>query len=199
MSQQQLMPDPQSDDEGRRRYPAPHPYGWQTQADRKGAPRDEPPSTLDEPMVQHDYADNATARDYASPAASSSGEQYQGQRAQRRFEPDGDALEHGYRPYRNAGARSQIPPWARPQQQYWSPTTKLILFLVLGACLLGPALIALIIFVLISLAAAIVIVLPLLLVFLSFIFVVLVLVLRALGVPFGRGAGHAGQRRRGWW
>ncbi len=58
------------------------------------------------------------------------------------FEPDGDAFETHYRPYNHYTGRSQVPPWAKPQQNNFASLRFFIVFLLLGFGL--PALFAIV-------------------------------------------------------
>ncbi len=166
MSQQEFVSPSQSqqsqgehelnDDET---YSPQHPYYWSP--NKAGVPRDEPPSSYDEPMVQRGYQaqDRTTdTKDQASrilvpargtstfsnnprhdnvvvPLAGTRGDE--GTRGQ--FSPDGDAYERGYRMYHQYNARPNVPPWARAQPQQKN-VVRLVLFIVLGLMLIGPIL-----------------------------------------------------------
>src|SRR5436309_12756239 len=55
-----------------------------------------------------------------------------------RFSPDGDALEHGYRPYRryNYSNGNGVPFWARPRRGIGMKPARLLVLILLGAVLL---------------------------------------------------------------
>jgi hypothetical protein len=144
MSQQEFVSPSQSqqsqgehelnDDET---YSPQHPYYWSP--NKAGVPRDEPPSSYDEPMVQRGYQaqDRTTdTKDQTSTTRRGTG----GKQVQRQqFSPDGDAYERGYRMYHQYNARPNVPPWARAQPQQKN-VARLVLFIVLGLMLIGPIL-----------------------------------------------------------
>jgi hypothetical protein len=136
-------------------YPA-QPYYWST---KPNAPKDEPASHYDEPMVQSDdqsnYQNGYTAQenvafttgqqretidaDHQQSQTAQSQSRFQSQRME--YGPDGDAFENQYRP-NNANANHQQwsqPPWARPQVHRRRPA-RLIWFIVLGIIFIGPLL-----------------------------------------------------------
>src|SRR5712691_9451703 len=106
MSQQEFMPESEShgqdavNGEDEIYYPQ-HPYYWSVQPENEGAPRDEPPSSYPESMMQSGYQ----AQDYASSMkqekqkTSTGGQQWPGTGTHQQFAPDGDAFEQGYQPY----------------------------------------------------------------------------------------------------
>jgi hypothetical protein len=133
-SQQSQEEDEFNDDET---YSPQHPYYWLP--NKAGVPRDEPPSSYDEPMVQRGYqAQGRTTdtKDQASTTRRGTG----GKQAQRQqFSPDGDAYERRYRMYPQYNARPNVPPWARSQPQQKN-VARLVLLIVLGLMLIGPIL-----------------------------------------------------------
>ena len=60
----------------------------------------------------------------------------------RRFSPDGDALENGYRPYQQR-MYYQAPSWARPQRHNGPHVLRWIVLITLGIVLIKPLLILL--------------------------------------------------------
>jgi hypothetical protein len=140
MSQQEIMPEPQSNKEqpGNEDINSAQPYYWSTQ------PKEEPASGHDESLSQNDYASgyqsqnetvysypenstgaNATA-DFAQTQTQTQGQQqqqqFQSQQTRNPYAPDGDAFETGYNPYNSYNAdnswqsRQSTPPWVRPQR-----------------------------------------------------------------------------------
>ena len=159
MSQQEFFQRPQFQEQ-KQRQPAleeddieysSQPYYWSTQPG-KGAPKDEPASLSDEPMVQadhpgdyqHGYAaqDNVNNPRVIPPTREESNRgmpQWRSQTQRQQFSPDGDAFEHRYRPYGANNQQWSAPPWARPQQHrrgaagwFW--------LIVLGLVFMGPLL-----------------------------------------------------------
>ncbi len=140
MSQQEFVSRPQgedalNDEEG---YNPQHPYNWSP--NKTGGPRDEPPSSYDEPMIQRGYR----AQDYRADSRGQEdtrgrrwGGQQQAQRGQ--IGPDGDAFERGYRMSQGGNAGQGVPPWARPQPRQKGLVRALVL-IVLGLMLIGPIL-----------------------------------------------------------
>ncbi|MDQ2717237.1 MAG: ABC transporter permease [Chloroflexota bacterium] len=184
-------------------YRPQHPYSWSPEPGKKGAPRDEPPSSYHEPMIQRDYQGGYAAQDVApaepAPTGAQDKLQPQGQAQRRqRFSPDGDAFEQGYRPYNTRQPGFQVPPWARPQRNTMSPMSKIILYLVLAILFIGPLLgiILGIIALFLSAFVAIIVIVPFVLIGASVIFVIVALILRAAGVPIGRGRWRSFNRRR---
>jgi hypothetical protein len=149
MSQQEFAPQPQSQQsqelqtEGQHSlsdneiyYPQ-HPYYWSKGEAKAGLPRDEPPSSYDEPAMQHGYQAQGG---YAGETQHT--ERAPGSRPglRQQFSPDGDAYEQGYRVYNRYNAWRTVPPWARPQSQRKS-AVRLALLIVLGLLLIKPILI----------------------------------------------------------
>ena len=140
MSQQEFAPQsqrPASDDEI---YYPQHPYNWSTGENKAGPPRDEPPSSYDEGILQQGYQaqdHTANTRQQEQPRKSSA-DSSAGWRQQ--LSPDGDAYEESYRAYRQHNSWRSVPPWARPQPQGKS-IVRLAVLIVLGLLLLKPLLI----------------------------------------------------------
>ena len=165
MNEQSFVPESQpqegqhSQDEQHRDYPA-QPYYWSTKPD---APKDEPASLYDEPMVQsdtsHDYQrgysmHNSTNAGYnysdavgssthttgQSSATYGQQSQWQSRYQQQQYSPDGDAFERQYR-YGSAGNTNywqwRVPAWARPQRQR-SSASRWFWFILLALIFMGP-------------------------------------------------------------
>lgn len=136
------------------------PYYWSTRPD---APKDEPASHYDEPMVQSndqsDYQNGYIARDNGgapaidipaqrSETSRAASQQSQTTQSQSRFQSqsmgysqDGDSFENQYRPNAASANHQQwgVPPWARPQVQRRSPA-RLFWLILLGLIFIGPLL-----------------------------------------------------------
>jgi hypothetical protein len=142
MSQQEIMPEPQSNKErpgNEEDINAAQPYYWSTQ------PKEEPASGHDESLMQNDYAsgyqsqneavysypENNTSAKATADFAQTQGQQqqqqqqFQSQQARNPYTPDGDAFEAGYNPYNSSSlynadnswqSRQSVPPWMRPQR-----------------------------------------------------------------------------------
>jgi hypothetical protein len=163
MSQQEFVPESQAQQSRRKHalnddelYHPQYPYNWSP--NKAGAPRDEPPSSYDEPMIQRGYQ----AQNDAAGTKRRAWAPYERSAPQRqRFSPDGDAYEQGYRSY------NVVPPWARVQPRKKN-VARLVLLIVLGLILIKPILV-LLAFLLVAVASIVgltflAIVLPLILV-----------------------------------
>jgi hypothetical protein len=168
MSQQEIMPEPESNqsnesNKGRSGneediYTA-QPYYWSTQ------PKEEPASDHDDALTQNDYAggyqsQNETVYTYpennnrakaAADFSQSQGQQqqqqqqqFQSQQARNPYAPDGDSFETGYDPYNSYNAdngwrmQQSAPPWTRPQRSRGSGFRWFWLVL-LALMFIGPA------------------------------------------------------------
>ncbi|MEO8971025.1 MAG: hypothetical protein ABI406_05410 [Ktedonobacteraceae bacterium] len=160
MSQQEIMPEPQSNksQSGNEEdiYTA-QPYYWSTQ------PKEEPASGHDESLTQNDYADgyqpqNETVYSYPennnSAKATADYSQAQGQQQQQQqsqsqqarnpYAPDSDSSETGYNQYNSYNAdngwrmQQSAPQWARPQRSRGG--FRWIWLVLLAFMFLGPAL-----------------------------------------------------------
>ncbi len=142
MSQQEIMPEPQSNKErpgnAEDIYTA-QPYYWSTQ------PKEEPASSQDEPLTQNDYATGYQPQNetvYSYPESNNSAkavddfaqtqgqqqqqqQQFQSQQTRNPYAPDGDSFETGYNSYNSYNSynadngwqtRQSVPPWARRQR-----------------------------------------------------------------------------------
>ncbi|GAC1379015.1 MAG: hypothetical protein NVS4B7_10700 [Ktedonobacteraceae bacterium] len=161
MSQQEFFQEPQFQEQQPledEEIQYSQPYYWST---RPNAPKEEPASRYDEPMIGSNYqsgyvAQDAMAHPYQQSAATSDKNEgsrtqsrsFQGQKGhsqsqQQQFSPDADAFEQQYRPHAAYNAPQwNVPFWARPQRQkrHWS---RVILFLIIGILLIRPLLILL--------------------------------------------------------
>ncbi len=111
------------------------PYYWSTRPNTGNMPKNEHPANFENsisglpPVPPYSYA----AQDrVAQPSYQSA----QSQQQRRHFSPDGDAMEHGYRPY--GSYNRSVPPWARPQGG--NKVARTLIFVVLGFMLLKPLL-----------------------------------------------------------
>lgn len=149
MSEQEQIPEPQNsrpaeDDEDEQNQASRYYY---TPAGKGGkvGPKDVPPASYDEPMIEGqplpDYqggyaARNNAAYTYQRPGAYQAGRQGQ---QQARLEPDGDAFHSRYQPNSANNQQWNVPPWARPQRNHWSAgqiAVLIILALLVGIPLL---------------------------------------------------------------
>ena len=144
MSQQQLVPEPQDESANgsqeneeidRHLYKSAH-----TRSSDK--PKDEHPSTFEETIPPYSYhAQDRVAQNPADPAHSAHFHETNARERQarrRRFSPDGDALENGYRPYQQQ--YSQVPSWARPQRQRNSHFLRWLVLVIMAILLIKPLL-----------------------------------------------------------
>ncbi|GAC1399726.1 MAG: hypothetical protein NVSMB49_10530 [Ktedonobacteraceae bacterium] len=171
------------------------PYYWSTRPNTGNIPKNEHPANFEDSIADmslippYNYqAQDRPAQEttYATtPPLQAKQRSQQSQRQQ--FSPDGDAMEHGYRPY---GSYSrQVPPWARPQGG--NKAARLLLFVVLGFMLMKPLLWilgALLVFAGIAFAA--------LLLLAGFVVISMLIVFAALGRPLPFGIFRS--RRRPW-
>ncbi len=121
-------------------YHPQHPYYWSP--NKAGVPRDEPPSSYDEPMVQRGYQAQDRTEDSKRQQGTthrSRSENPVGQAQRQQFGPDGDAYERGYGMYHRYNAGRNVPPWARAQPKQKN-VARLVLFIALGLMLIGPIL-----------------------------------------------------------
>lgn len=198
MDEQEFVPksqaeEQQAQDEEVIQRPA-QPYYWST---RPNAPKDEPTSLYDVPMVQsdalNDYQNGYVAQEAEDP--SQRGEKIDTNRPltapfqaqQQQSSPDGDAYEYQYRPH-NAGYQQwSFPPLARPRMR--NPA-RWIWLIILGLIFFEPLMRILGAFLAVAGVIALVLLFP-------FILVLLV------GVPMmifraGRGLGRTGNGQRRW-
>ena len=112
------------------------PYYWSTQPNTGNMPKNEHPANFEDsvsglpPVPPYSYPaqDRVTQQSYTSARSQ--------QQQRRHFSPDGDAMEHGYRPY--GSYNRSVPPWARPQGR--NKGARMLIFIVLGFMLLKPLL-----------------------------------------------------------
>ena len=199
MSQQELSPEPQEGGEDSSVQP-PHPYGWSAKP-MQPTPRDEPPSTLEIPMVQresnesyHNYQSGYLAQNppptqqpsslLPVPVQPSNQQQQQARRSRAFPGEDGDAFEEGYRPW--GGYR--VPSWARPQRQRHTLLGRILLFLILSALFIPPVLtvIGVLLGTMIGVLVLALVLVPIVLVMLVVFFSVVFLGLRVSGIRFDR-------------
>jgi hypothetical protein len=167
MNEQSFVPESQSkqgqhsQDEQPIDYPA-QPYYWSTKPD---APKDEPASLYDDPMVQSDtphdyqrgysmhnstnagynYGDAVESSTHTAQPSATYGQQSQSQSRsryqQQQYSPDGDAFEQQYH-YRSSGNTNNywqwsVPAWARPQRHRHS-AARWFWFILLALLFIGP-------------------------------------------------------------
>jgi hypothetical protein len=218
MSEQELMPEPQAQEQQlaeidkREIQYSPRAFGQQAPIDGKALPKDEPPSSYDEPMtslsVNRDYQHGYTAQSYTTYShqqqvsnTTSSGQQHNS--------ADGDAYERHYRPNYANYAQGQhyqqwnVPSWARPQTQNRSGMS-IFWLIILGLIFIGPLMHLLgILFAFIGVLFLLIFV-PLML---FMVIGVPLIIMRALARPFmGVGwrrntfwMGYRPRRRGMWW
>jgi hypothetical protein len=85
------------------------PTSWSNSSRTGDVTKNEHPSTFEEDAIPP-YSYPAQDRRRPGGEQTQSKQQTTSTRSQQHFSPDGDALEHGYRPY-------QVPFWTRPQPQ----------------------------------------------------------------------------------
>lgn len=167
-----------------------HRNGRSSKAKTTEMPKNDHPTTFEQSIPPYAYPaqDNVRAREQREQQQASA-RQGPAMRADQHFSPDGDAMEHGYRPfnrYNNSGYHA--PTWARPPRRFGSKPVRLLVLILLGVALLhaAPAIIA-VMFAFVG-VLALAIILPFVIIFAAVIaFAVLVLiVLKSLGVPLGR-------------
>ena len=145
MSEQEFVPQSSGHEgasEDEEIYQPQYPYSWSGKLDKKAAPRDELPSSYDGGYAAQSY--DRTGSRKAVPTYAEQEERYasagNSQFQQWRYSPDGDAFEHGYRPYNQYQAMQGVPPWARPQR-HRGGSVKWALLILFGLFLIKPALI----------------------------------------------------------
>ncbi len=164
------------------------PYYWSTKPNTGNVPKNEHPANFEDSLSDippYSYAaqDRPAQDPYTQPTPQ------QQQRRHYNFSPDGDAMEHGYRPY--GSYNGQVPPWARPQRG--NKSGRIIIFIILGFLLIKPLLALLAALVLLAGVA-----LAGLLVVGGLLFVSMLIVFGLLGrrPPFGM---FRSPRQRKWW
>ncbi len=140
MSQQEFDPGSQAQEHDPLHdevyYPH-YPYSWSGKLDNEATPRDEPPSSYDEPIYQQGYQaqTNPGQNDAGYLNQQGSGTNPINQGGQQQGRSGGD----GYNSY-NAG--QGVPPWARPQQHRRAPFRFGFILLILVVIALLQGLIA---------------------------------------------------------
>jgi len=156
MSQQEFDPGSQTQEHDPLHdelyYPH-YPYSWSGKLDNEATPRDEPPSSYDEPIYQQGYQaqTNPGQNDagYLNQQGSGTNPINQGRQQQGRSDGDANAYQRGYG-YNSYNARQGtpggqgqgVPPWARPQQHRRAPFRFGSILLILVALALIQGLIA---------------------------------------------------------
>jgi hypothetical protein len=145
MSQQEFVPQQGSERLGGDVEIYQHLY----KAPKSGSvPKEEHPSTFEASMPAYSYhAQDATSQrsyDPVSTAHPHETDERARRYRRRRFSPDGDALENGYRPYeQRQRMHYAAPSWARPQRHNGPHLLRWIVLITLGIILLKPLLILL--------------------------------------------------------
>ena len=198
MDQQEFVPRSQSEeqqaqDEKAIDYPA-QPYYWST---RPNAPKDEPTSLYDVPMVQsdalNDYQNGYVAQEAKDP--SQRGEKIDTSRPltsafqaqQQQFSPDGDAYEYQYRQHNAGYQQMSFPPFARPRMR--NPA-RWIWLIILGLIFFEPLMHILGAFLAVAGVIALVLLFPFIL---ALLVGVPIMLFRAI-----RGLGRTGNGQRRW-
>jgi len=120
------------------------PYYWSTKPNTGNIPKNEHPANFEDSVADMPsippYSYQAQDRSTQGAAAPHATTPPQQQRQQRQhFSPDGDAMEHGYRP--SGSYTRRVPPWARPQRG--NNAGRIMLFVILGFLLIKPLLVLL--------------------------------------------------------
>src|SRR6266446_9448123 len=148
MSQQEFDPGSQAQEHDPLHdevyYPH-YPYSWSGKLDNEATPRDEPPSSYDEPIYQQGYQAQANPgqNDAGYLNQQGSGTNPNNQGTQQHGRSGGD----GYNSY-NVGQGTPgrpgqgVPPWARPQRHRRAPFRFGFILLILVALALLQGLIA---------------------------------------------------------
>lgn len=126
------------------------PYYWSTKPNTGNMPKNEHPANFE------DSVSAIPAYSYQAQDRPAQGTYTNTPPQRHTFSPDGDAMEHGYKPY--GSYNMQVPPWARPQ--HGNKSGRIILFVIIGFLLIKPLLIllgALLLFVGVALAGLFVI------------------------------------------
>ncbi len=111
-------------------------------------PKEEHPSTFEASIPAYSYhaqdAASQRSHDPASMAHPHEIDERARRYRRRRFSPDGDALENGYRPYEQSQRMQySAPSWARPQRHNGHHLLRWIVLITLGIILLKPLVILL--------------------------------------------------------
>ena len=111
------------------------PYYWSTKPNTGNIPKNEHPANFEDSIADlppYSYQ----AQDRPAQAAFTNTSQQQQQARRSNLSPDGDAMEHGYRPF--GSYNRQVPPWARPQ--HGNKAGRISIFLIIGILLFKPLL-----------------------------------------------------------
>ncbi len=114
------------------------PYYWSTKPNTGNIPKNEHPANFEDsitnmpPIPPYSYQ----AQDRPTQGAYTTNTTPPPQQQRRGFSPDGDAFEHGYKPY--GSYTRQVPPWARPQRG--NKAGRVIIFVIIGFTLIKPLL-----------------------------------------------------------
>ncbi len=112
------------------------PYYWSTKPNTGNIPKNEHPANFEDSVADLPPIPPYSYQAQDRPAQGTTPPQQQQQARYYHLSPDGDAMEHGYRPY--GTYQRQVPPWARPQRG--NKTARIIIFLVIGFMLIKPLL-----------------------------------------------------------
>lgn len=200
MSRQELMPEPpeNSKQDVANDYLYSRRSGYRVGKQKsKAVPKEEPPSTFEESLPPYAYQAQDSQPSASSERPQNTAEQahrdQRRQQSRQRFSPDGDALEHGYRPYSQYNSRSenyrayQRPPWLRPQRTTMRAVLRWVVIVIVALALIK--FIPLLIIGIVALVgiAALAILLPILIllgIVVGFL-IIAGLILLALGFPIG--------------
>jgi hypothetical protein len=179
-----------------------HGNGRSSKAKTSEMPKNDHPATFEQSIPPYAYPaqDGVNARAQWSDSKQQA-RQTQSMHGDQRFSPDGDALEHGYRPYRqyNHNAGHGAPLWARPRRGIGSKPVRLLVLILLGVALFHalPAIVAVVLTLVGVIALAIF--LPFIIIFaaVAACAVLALIVLKALGIPLGRRSIFY-RKRWGW-
>jgi membrane glycosyltransferase len=148
VSQQQLVPEPQDESANGSQENAEIDRHLYKSARTRSSdmPKEEHPSTFEETIPPYSYhAQDRVTQNLTDPAHSAHFHETNARERQsrrRRFSPDGDALENGYRPYQQQQYH-QVPPWARPQPQRNSHILRWLVLIVMTILFIKPLLVLL--------------------------------------------------------
>ncbi len=112
------------------------PYYWSTKPNTGNIPKNEHPANFEDSVADLPPIPPYSYQAQDRPAQGSYTTTPPQQKQRHTFGPDGDAMEHGYRPY--GSYNRQVPPWARPQRG--NNAGRVILFVILGFMLIKPLL-----------------------------------------------------------
>jgi hypothetical protein len=186
-----------------------HRNGRSNKAKASEMPKNDHPATFEQSIPPYAYPaqDGVNARlrqaqeGEQQRASTQQARQTQSMYGNQRFSPDGDAMEHGYRPYKqyNYGSGRGVPLWARPQRGIGNKPVRLLVLILLGIALLHalPAIAAVVLTLLGVVVLAIF--LPFIIIFagVAAFAVLALIVLKVLGIPLGR-RGMFYRKRWGW-